>query len=490
MEIMTVVQTTTPSVRTIQLSLHLLNIFLDIQKLPVMEMFWEGLDMILTEGMQFKNAMIQYHATHAMLEFVKYMTERQLQFLIPRGLKDGIKAVLHRDLFFIIQEGIELCSQIAIKSPSLRDDVANWGSLRLTELLAKHHNRISLELTHSVTSLLQSMCYHKLIPEFVLKRLANSSCFLLQHEDEGIRATVLNIVIEIARNKDVVVTFEHNYVNSIFQFLDSTIEFEAASAFFIVGYFVKQHNSNTIAILQMGFIEKIVPFLTCHSAQEIVLEACSILQNLLSKKKYIKYVGSMVESGIVLMLLKLLNDDSPIYKNEACTTLYMLNGMWKPKYVFKMADEKHIRIMCDILKSSNSKHVACCVVVLMHSTLNACSILKADFELIRATDLIRELEADECIAEFVNNTQEGSSINNLASELYTLYLNDVEVDSDEDNYAETEEALPTYNSGFMETEICASQIVDDSQTMISYPTDCIYCFLSKQIGSVHEKSGD
>ncbi|CAG9537933.1 unnamed protein product [Cercopithifilaria johnstoni] len=438
-EIMDMLRTSRPTMETIQRSFQLFNVLVDNYDPPVNEILREGLDVILVEGMQFKNVLIQYYATHALLVLVKYMTEEQLKILIPRGLKEGIKAVLDRDVFLVVQEGIEACSQIAIKSSNLRDDVANWGSLRVSELLARHHSEISLEFTNSVTSFLQDLCYHKPIPEFVLECLASSARFLLQHEDGKTRAAVLNIVIEVTRNKDFVITFEHSYVRNILQFLDSVIEIEAASAFFIVGYFVKQHSSNTSAVLQMGLIKKIVPFLARHSAPEIGFEACSILRNLLSKKKYIKYVGSMVDSGLVLLLLKLLDDGTPIYKDVACITLRSLNEMWKPRYAIKLADAKHIRIMCNILKSSNTEHVAC-VVVLIHSALKACYALKAYCELKQAKDLIKELEAYECIAEFVDSTREDISLNYLANELYALYLNDVKVDFDEENNAKIEEA--------------------------------------------------
>lgn len=48
--------------------------------------------------------MIQYYATHVFLVLAKYMTEEQLKFLIPRGLKEGIKSVLKRDVFLLVQE--------------------------------------------------------------------------------------------------------------------------------------------------------------------------------------------------------------------------------------------------------------------------------------------------------------------------------------------------------------------------------------------------
>ncbi|EFO14309.1 hypothetical protein LOAG_14213 [Loa loa] len=179
---MDILRKTRPTMGTVQQSFQLLNVLVDNYDPPVNEIHREGLDIILVEGMQFKNVFIQYYATHALSVLARYMTEEQLKNLIPRGLKKGITAVLERDVFLIIQEGIEACSHIAVKSSSLRDNIASWASLRVTELLAAHHRGISLEFTRSVASLLQDLCYHKPIPEFVLKCVAGSVRFLLQHE--------------------------------------------------------------------------------------------------------------------------------------------------------------------------------------------------------------------------------------------------------------------------------------------------------------------
>lgn len=79
---------------------------------------------------------------------------------------------------------------------------------------------------------------------------------------------------------------------------------------------------------------------------------------------------------------------TPDYKDEACATLRLLSEVWKPKHAMRVADTKHIKIMCNILKSSNTKYISCAV-ALIHSVLKACATLKADFELQRAKDLIK-----------------------------------------------------------------------------------------------------
>ncbi|VDM11992.1 unnamed protein product [Wuchereria bancrofti] len=52
----------------------------------------------------------------------------------------------------------------------------------------------------------------------------------------------MNVVFQVASNEDFIITFENNYMRSILQFLDSSIEDEARTA---IGYFVRQHSDNT-----------------------------------------------------------------------------------------------------------------------------------------------------------------------------------------------------------------------------------------------------
>lgn len=85
--------------------------------------------------------------------------------------------------------------------------------------------------------------------------------------------------------------------------------------------------------------------------------------------------------------------------------------------------------------------------------------------------MFQELNAYEYIAEFIDCTNEDISINELACELYTLYLDDMETDFFEGNHAETKESQCAQNSGSSETEICTCQIVDDFQATKSHPCE-------------------
>lgn len=61
----------------------------------------------------------------------------------------------------------------------------------------------------------------------------------------------------------------------------------------------------------MKVIDKIAHFLARHTAPEIVFEVCPIIQSLLSKK-YMRYIDPVVDTGLVLLLLKLLDNVSSI----------------------------------------------------------------------------------------------------------------------------------------------------------------------------------
>uniref|UniRef100_A0A8R1TUA5 Uncharacterized protein n=1 Tax=Onchocerca volvulus TaxID=6282 RepID=A0A8R1TUA5_ONCVO len=465
-EIMDILRRPEPTMKDFQNSLQLLNILVDNYEPPIDEIRYVGLDTILIEGMQFKNAFIQYYAIHALSVIAKSMTEEQLKSLIPQGLKQGITAVLERDAFLIVQEGIEACSNIVVKSSALRDYIVACDSLRTTQLLVlEHYHEMSLEFLRSFAFFLRNLCYRKPIPEFILESVASSARFFLLHEDEEIRSVVLDVVFEVVSNEDFIIIFENSYLAIILQFFDSAIEDEAKAALSIVGYFVKQHSKNTNTLLRMGLIEKIMPLLAHHSAPEFDFEASSILQNLLSRKKYAKYVGSIVNSGLVLWFLKHLDEDTSDFKNEACVTLRLLNEVWKRKQAMKVANPQHIRIMCNILKSSNDEHIACSV-ALIYSLLKACSDLQAHLQLQQAKTLLKESNACKYIEEFIERTKQNIMINHLACEMRTLYLN-IEGDSDEECHAEIEE-LCIQNSGSSKAETGA---IATDETKISHSND-------------------
>uniref|UniRef100_A0AAF5PH00 Uncharacterized protein n=1 Tax=Wuchereria bancrofti TaxID=6293 RepID=A0AAF5PH00_WUCBA len=94
-----------PTVETIQQNFQLLNVLVDNYDPPVNEIHREGLDTILIEEMQFKIVFIQYYAKICFIgicyegtSFERFSTTR-----IKTG-KQGITAVLERDVFLIIQE--------------------------------------------------------------------------------------------------------------------------------------------------------------------------------------------------------------------------------------------------------------------------------------------------------------------------------------------------------------------------------------------------
>ncbi|VDO29269.1 unnamed protein product [Brugia timori] len=95
-----------------------------------------------------------------------------------------------------------------------------------------------------------------------------------------------------------------------------------------------------------------------------------------------------------------------------CTTLFLLNEIWKPRDAVKVADATHMEIMRNVLVESSTKYTACAI-SLIYSEL-------------------------KYIEEFINCTNEDNFVNELAYELYTLRLKDFETDSDK-NHAETEE---------------------------------------------------
>ncbi|OZC09947.1 hypothetical protein X798_03053 [Onchocerca flexuosa] len=505
-EIMDILRRPKPTMKDFQNSLQLLNILVDNYEPPIDEIRYGGLDIILIEGMQFKNVFIQYYAIHALSVIAKFMTEEQLKSLISQGLKQGITAVLERDVFLIVQEGIEACSNIVVKSSALRDYIVACDSLRITQLLVlKRYREMSLEFLRSAAFFLRNLCYRKPIPEFILESVASSARFFLLHEDKEIRSVVMDVVFEVVSNEDFIINFENSYLEIILQFFNSAIEDEAKAAFSIVGYFVKQHSNNTNTLLRMGLIKKIMPLLARHSAPEFDFEACSILQNLLSRKKYAKYVEFMVNSGLVLWLLKHLDEvsytvfkcsernvsiwmklvilysnvlnemlvtgrvkDTSDFKSEACVTLRLLSEVWKSRQVMKVANSQHIRIMCNILKSSNDEHIACSV-ALIYSLLKACSDLQAHLQLQQAKTLLKESNARKYIEEFIERTKQNILINHLACEMRTLYLN-VERDSDEECYAKIEE-LCIQNSESSAAELGAIAEDDNSQTKTSHSND-------------------
>ncbi|VDN81431.1 unnamed protein product [Brugia pahangi] len=64
-----------------------------------------------------------------------------------------------------------------------------------------------------------------------------------------------------------------------------------------------------------------------------------------------------------------------------CTTLFLLNEIWKPRDAVKVADATHMEIMRNVLVESSTKYTACAI-SLIYSVLKACSTLKANCQLI------------------------------------------------------------------------------------------------------------
>ncbi|VDM11993.1 unnamed protein product [Wuchereria bancrofti] len=124
----------------------------------------------------------------------------------------------------------------------------------------------------------------------------------------------------------------------------------------------------------------------------------------------------------------------------------------------KVADAKHIKIMCNVLIESNTKHTAC-TISLIYSVLKACSTLKANCQLQHAKDLIKNLSI--VLVKIIYE---------LAYELYTFRSKDVKTNFDK-NHAEIEKASHAQNSGSSKTEICFSQVDDDFQATTSHLSD-------------------
>uniref|UniRef100_A0A0R3RKP6 Fanconi anemia group I protein n=1 Tax=Elaeophora elaphi TaxID=1147741 RepID=A0A0R3RKP6_9BILA len=321
-----------------------------------------------------------------MLSIIKRMTEEHVRELIPMGLEKGIKGALECHACLVIQEVLQICSLIGAMSSDLHEEIANWTSSRVISLLMHDYPGVPPNFIYALASFVQELCHRKPMSELVVSYTATCARSLVQNkvslllfcEDENCREAGLNIILEIARNEGYIMIFQHSFLKKIVELFESAVENEAKLAFLIVGSFVKQHNDNT--------------------------------------------------------------NGNPTYKYELCVALHSLNVVWKREDAVKAAGVQYIEIMCNILKNNNSDHVACCVSV-MHSILEACLTLKANFELQQAKDIIKALKADKYLAEFVDHTQEDSSIHNLADDLYNLCLGNIKVDSDEEeDHAETEDA--------------------------------------------------
>ncbi|VDK76009.1 unnamed protein product [Litomosoides sigmodontis] len=420
---------------------------------PIHEIISERLDLVLLEGLKSTDQSIQNYAAQALFVLVKHMKEEQFDLLVLIGLKDAVASVMNNGPYSVIEKVIETCAQVVTTSPDLRDDIGAWLCLNIVDFMSPAHPyEITVEISRAVTSFSRDVCHYKPVPEFILKCLAGTARFLLHYQDWRARANGLSIITDVARSKHFI-EIGNSYARKILRFLTSALDVEATSGFFAIGHFIKQRSKNTSKLLKMRVIEKIAHFLARHTTPEITYEVCPIIQSLLSKK-YIRYIESTVETGLVLLLLKLLDDGAPNYKDEACTTLRSLNEIWRPRHAVRLVDPQHIRIMCNILKSSNTTHISC-IIALMHSAMEACFALKDDVKTKEAKELLKEFGADNYVQKFVDSVRKDISMKKLAMKLHTLYLNDLEPDSRQ-NHAGIEKASHAQNSGSAGTEICAS----------------------------------
>ncbi|EFO26939.2 hypothetical protein LOAG_01546 [Loa loa] len=408
-----------PTVGNIQRALQLLNELVDNFESPIDEIHRQGLDVMLVQGIQYQNPTIQYYALHALSIIVIYMDEAQVKSLIPQGLLTGLTATLQSDMLFIVQEAIEVCSSIIIKSAAMRDVIAACGSLHVGELLSKYYQTISTKFARVVAIFLRDLCCSKPVPEFVLKRVASSARYLLRHEENEIRVSALGAIFEVVLNKDFTLTFEDDYVELVLRFLDSS-----------------RYNE---AIVKAGFIRKILSILVRNSAPKFGHDACLILTSLLSNKKYIEPV---LESGLVLLLLGLMDRASycnrifwkkgtKSYKREACRALTCMCDNIDQKNARRLADPAYLEKMCSVLTSENNDYVICSL-ALLNCMFKACSKERAKRRFKLATNYVRESEAFEYITEYINS--QTCKIRSLADRIYSGYLINIQLsDNDEED---------------------------------------------------------
>ncbi|VDM98276.1 unnamed protein product [Thelazia callipaeda] len=155
--------------------LHLFNQFIDASdKIPVDEIFSLGLDTI--------NTFVQYYSTYALTRIIPLSSTKQIDVLKSKGLLENLKTVLCCSFLFILQEATELCSKMALKSPSLRDDVVICGSLRIGEFVSGRFNSLPVEFSQTVATHFKYLCHHKPIPEYISITITSYIRSLLLHE--------------------------------------------------------------------------------------------------------------------------------------------------------------------------------------------------------------------------------------------------------------------------------------------------------------------
>ncbi|VDK75931.1 unnamed protein product [Litomosoides sigmodontis] len=376
----------------------------------IAEMIHYGMEVILIQGMQFTDPTIQYYSIHALSVIAKHMNETQLKNLMPCGLLRGFAAALQSDTYFIIQEAIEACSSIVVRSAAMRDILAAFGFLHISELLSMYYEVISTEFASVIATFLRDLCHLAPVPEFILKRVANSARHLLQHEDYKIRSAALVAVLEVVNNKDFIVTFEGAYMELIVKFLDSPRHSEIKPAFDIVAEFTKQCSCNTDELMKAKFIGKLMSVLMQNSTPDFGYDACSILARILSRKKHVE---SVMDSGLVLLLIGLMDEGTSFYKIKACKALTCMCSNIDRRSAAKLADQVYLEKLCSILANDDGGCVACAL-ALMNCMLKACE--KGEGQLIQATKYIMESEAYEYIIQYVNS--KCYKIQNLAESVY------------------------------------------------------------------------
>ncbi|VDK87311.1 unnamed protein product [Onchocerca ochengi] len=398
-----------PTVELTRRAFQLLNELVDNYKPPIDEICRQGLDAFVIQGIQSENSFIQYYAVHAVSVIIAHMNEKQIRNLISRGLLTNLLSALQCDTLFIVQEGIETCSKIATKSAALRDLVASYGSLHVSELLSKYYQTISTEFARAVAFFLRDLCCPKPVPEVILKRAMNCARYFLRHQDKEVRLSALTAIFEVARDNDVIIAFDDTYVELILVFLDSPYRDEVKVAFDITSQFAGQLSCNTDAIVKAGFIKKILPVLAQYSTPHFGFQTCLFLTALLSRKKYVEVV---LESGL----------GTGTYKKEACMALkFMLYHLNRSDFI-KLSDRIYLEKICNILISENDDYILCAL-TFMSYILKACSIREeqAERRLKLATKYIRESKAYEFIAKYMNS--ERYDIRKLAEGIYNMYLN-------------------------------------------------------------------
>uniref|UniRef100_A0A0R3RYG9 Coatomer subunit gamma n=1 Tax=Elaeophora elaphi TaxID=1147741 RepID=A0A0R3RYG9_9BILA len=398
-------------------SLQLINELVDNYDISgkIAEMNRQGMEIIFTQGMKFRDPIVQYYATHALAVLVKHMNETQLKNLLPYGLMEGISVALRSEMFFIVQEAFEVCSSIALKSVAMRDILAAFGPLHASELLSKYCHIIPREFASVIATFLCDLCYFKPVPESILKRVANGARFLLQHEMHEIRLAALNAILKVASCRNFTVIFEDAYVEVILKFLDSTRSAEVRAAFSITSEFVRQRNCNTTKVIRAGFIEKILPVLARNSSPDYGYDACSILARILSNKKYIE---STIKSGL----------GTSLYKIKAYKALACMYGNIDRKNAIRLADQVYLEKICSILVNDNHNG-ALCALALMSCILDACSNGEFEKKLKETTKFIRESKAYEYIIQHANG--DCYKTRDLAENLYHQLSDNVKNDAGE-----------------------------------------------------------